>query len=280
MNTPNTIINGVSSHMKQQKTSILFLIIAAIFIGITFLPLFASERILDLFAREDGVFENLTALYLFVIALVFGVALFYVRTASLLLKLSYTGLALLFFLGAGEEISWGERIFHWEDQNFIRGVNVQEEFTLHNLKYFQGEESIIPVSASQLFVVFAFIFAVLIPLACTISPRISEFVAPRFPVLPLYPGVLVVLTYIFQKLMLRVLPIVPALYQHPTMPIPQGVHEIREHGFTFALLASVIIYFSREWAAKKVADSQAISNQMTNLGSRIPVGMEHKGEKI
>ena len=280
MNTPNTIINGVSSHMKQQKTSILFLIIAAIFIGITFLPLFASERILDLFAREDGVFENLTALYLFVIALVFGVALFYVRTASLLLKLSYTGLAFLFFLGAGEEISWGERIFHWEDQNFIRGVNVQEEFTLHNLKYFQGEESIIPVSASQLFVVFAFIFAVLIPLACTISPRISEFVAPRFPVLPLYPGVLVVLTYIFQKLMLRVLPIVPALYQHPTMPIPQGVHEIREHGFTFALLASVIIYFSREWAAKKAADSQAISNQMTNLGSRIPVGMEHKGEKI
>ncbi len=280
MNTPNTIINGVSSHMKQQKTSILFLIIAAIFIGITFLPLFASERILDLFAREDGVFENLTALYLFVIALVFGVALFYVRTASLLLKLSYAGLAFLFFLGAGEEISWGERIFHWEDQNFIRGVNVQEEFTLHNLKYFQGEESIIPVSASQLFVVFAFIFAVLIPLACTISPRINEFVASRFPVLPLYPGVLVVLTYIFQKLMLRVLPIVPALYQHPTMPIPQGVHEIREHGFTFALLASVIIYFSREWAAKKAADSQAISNQMTNLGSRIPVGMEHKGEKI
>lgn len=280
MNTPNIIINGVSSHMKQQKTSILFLIIAAIFIGITFLPLFASERILDLFAREDGVFENLTALYLFVIALVFGVALFYVRTSSLLLKLSYTGLALLFFLGAGEEISWGERIFHWEDHNFIRGVNVQEELTLHNLKYFQGEESIIPVSASQLFVVFAFIFAVLIPLACTISPRINQFVAPRFPVLPLYPGVLVVLTYIFQKLMLRVLPIVPALYQHPTMPIPQGVHEIREHGFTFALLASVIIYFSREWAAKKAADSQAISNQMTNLGSRIPVGMEHKGEKI
>lgn len=280
MNTPNIIINGVSSHMKQQKTSILFLIIAAIFIGITFLPLFASERILDLFAREDGVFENLTALYLFVIALVFGVALFYVRTSSLLLKLSYTGLALLFFLGAGEEISWGERIFHWEDHNFIRGVNVQEELTLHNLKYFQGEESIIPVSASQLFVVFAFIFAVLIPLACTISPRINQFVAPRFPVLPLYPGVLVVLTYIFQKLMLRVLPMVPALYQHPTMPIPQGVHEIREHGFTFALLASVIIYFSREWAAKKAADSQAISNQMTNLGSRIPVGMEHKGEKI
>jgi|GEM_PF-4898072 len=278
MNMPN--ISRVFSDMKQQKTSILFLIIAAIFIGITFLPLFASESILDLFAREDGVFENLTSLYLFVIALLFGVAFFYVRTASLLLKLSYAGLALLFFLGAGEEISWGERIFHWEDHNFIRGVNVQGELTLHNLKYFQGEESIIPVSASQLFVIFAFIFAVLIPLACTISPRINEFVAPRFPVLPLYPGVLVVLTYIFQKLLLRVLPIFPALYQHPTMPIPQGVHEIREHGFTFALLASVIIYFSRVWAAKKAADSPAISNQMPNPGSTIPVGMEHKGEKI
>ncbi len=266
--------------MKQHTSYILFLIAAGIFISITFLPLFAREHILDLFGREDGVLENLTALYLFLLALIFVAAFFLFPTTSLLLKLSYAGLALLFFLGVGEEISWGERIFHWDDHNFIRGVNVQRELTLHNLKYFQGEESMIPVSASQLFTVFAFTFAVLIPLACTLSPRINAFLAPRFPVLSLYPGMLVVITYVFQKLMLRVLPLFPALYQHPTMPIPQGVHEIREHGYTFALLTSAIFYFSREWAAKKVADSQVVGNQVANLGSMMPVGMEHKGEKI
>lgn len=266
--------------MKQHKSFIFFLVAAGIFIGITFLPLFASERILDLFAREDGVFENLTALYLFLIALIFFLAFFRLRTASLLLSLSYAGLGLLFFLGAGEEISWGERIFHWDDRNFIRGVNVQKELTLHNLKYFQGEESIIPFSTSQLFVVFAFTFGVLMPLACAISPWINEFVAPRFPVMPLYPGILVVVTYVIQKLMLRVLPLFPGLYQHPTMPIPQAVHEIREHGFSLAILISAIIYFSREWAAKRAMDSQVVPNQVANLGSVISVGMEHKGEKI
>ena len=266
--------------MKQYKSSTILLIAAGIFIGITFLPLFASEHILDLFGREDAVLENLTALYLFGIALIFVVAFFRFQKDSLLLKLSYAGLGLLFLLGAGEEISWGERIFHWDDHNFIRGVNVQRELTLHNLKYFQGEESLIPVSTSQLFTVFAFTFAVLVPLACTLSSRINEFVAPRFPVLPLYAGVLVVLTYTIQKLMLRVLPLFPALYQHPTMPIPQGVHEIREHGYSFALLTSAIFYFSREWAAKKAVESQAVGNQVANPGSVLPVGIEHKGENV
>jgi hypothetical protein len=131
-----------------------------------------------------------------------------------------------------------------------------------------------------LFTVFALTFAVLIPLACTLSSGIHKFVAARLPLLPLYPGVLVVITYIFQKLMLRLLPLFPALYHHPTMPIPQGVHEIREHGYSLALLTSAIFYFAQEWAAKRVADSQLVGNQVANASPIMSVGMEHKGEKI
>ena len=264
--------------MKLQKSHIVFLTVATLFLALTFLPLLASERILDAFGREDGIFENLTALYLFLTSVIFAASLVLFKKSSWLMKLSYAGLALLFFLGAGEEISWGERIFHWDDRNLIRGVNVQGELTLHNLKYFQGEESILPVSASQIFIIFAFTFAVLIPLACAVSPQINQFVAPRFPVLPLYPGLLVLLTYAFQKLMLRILPLISGLYKHPSMPIPQGVHEIREHGYTFALLAAAAIYFSREWAAKKAAERQSIGS---NLAAPVmPVGLENKGEKI
>jgi hypothetical protein len=266
--------------MKRYKSQIIFLVVATIFLGITYLPLFANERTLDAFGREDGIFENLTAVYLFITSLVFVAAFFRFRKSSWLLKLSYAGLALLFFLGAGEEISWGERIFDWDDQNYIRSINVQDELTLHNLKYFQGEDSVLPVSPSQLFIVFTFFIAVLIPLTCTLFPKIERFVAPRFPVLPLYPGVLVVITYIVQKLILRVLPLFPALYQHPSMPIPQGVHEIREHGYTFALLAAAIIYFSKEWAAKKAEDSHTAQSDLTGPGPIMPVGIENKGEKI
>ncbi len=266
--------------MKQYKSQVIFLIVATVFLGITFLPLFANERILDAFGREDGIFENLTALYLFITSILFGVAFFRFLGSSWLLRLSCAGLALIFFLGAGEEISWGERIFGWTEQNFIRERNVQGELTLHNLEYFQGDDSLLPVSISQLFVVFTFIFAVLLPLVCVLWPRVKSFIAPRFPVMPLYPGLLVVITYAFQKAMLRLLPMFPALYQHPSMPIPQGVHEIREHGYTFALLAGAIVYFSREWKARRIENSRVSQAELTNPGPVMPVGIENKGEKI
>ena len=266
--------------MKRYKSQAVFLIVAALFLAITYLPLFANERILDAFGREDGIFENLTAVYLLITSLIFVVAFFRFRDPSWLLRLSYAGLALLFFVGAGEEISWGERIFGWNEQNFIRERNVQGELTLHNLEYFQGDDSLLPVSISQLFIAFTFIFAVLIPLVCAISPRVKSFVAPRFPVMPLYPGVLVVLTYIIQKLMLRILPIVPGLYQHSSMPVPQGVHEIREHGYTFALLAAAIIYVSREWKARQIEENPVRQSALVDPDSNVSAGLEHKGEKI
>jgi hypothetical protein len=250
-------VDGESLPVKRDKFLIVFLIVASLFLGLTYLPLFAEESTLDAFAREDGIFENLTAIYLFFTSMVFAIAFFRFRKTSWLLKLSYAGLALLFFLGAGEEISWGERIFGWNEPNSIREINVQGELSIHNLKYFQGEEAVIPISVSQLFVVFAVVFAVLIPLLCKLSPKIEQFVASRFPVLPGQFGVLVVMTYIYQKAMLRLLPMFPALYQHSSMPIPQGVHEIREHGFTFALLAASIFYFFRENNASKVESSRA-----------------------
>lgn len=234
--------------MKPSTSLSRVLIVSAIFLGATFLPLFMSEGILDAFVREDGIYENLTAVYLFIASILFTVGVFRSWKSSWLMSLSCAGLALLFFFGAGEEISWGDRFFDFDDHNFIRGVNVQEELTIHNLKYFQGEESILPVSTSQLFTLFAFGFALLIPLVCRLSGRIESFVAPRFPVMPLLLGLLVLLTYVLQKSMVRLLPMFPGLYQHPSMPIPQGVHEIREHAYTFSLQVSAMYYFWREGA--------------------------------
>jgi hypothetical protein len=241
--------HGASLNMKQAQFSSPLLIVAVVFLGITFLPLFMNERILDAFVREDGIFENLTAVYLLVTSSLFAFGFFRFRKSSWLIRLSCAGLALLFFFGAGEEISWGDRYFDLDDHNLIRGINVQQELTVHNLKYFQGEESLLPISTSQLFTLFAFFFAVLIPLVCRLSGKIDRLVASRFPVMPLHLGLLVVVTYILQKSMLRLLPLFPGLYQHSSMPIPQGVHEIREHAYTFALQVSAMYYFLGESVA-------------------------------
>ena len=265
--------------MKRYKSRAAFLIITIVFLGLTYLPLLASESTVDAFAREDGIFENLTAIYLLAASVVFVAVFIRFRKSSWLLKLSYLGLVLLFFVGAGEEISWGERVFKWNDHNYIRDMNVQGELTLHNLKYFQGEEAVIPLNTSQLLLAFAFVFTLIIPLVCRLFPKVERFLAPIFPVMPLDVGVLTVATYVFQKSMLRILPLFPGLYQHPSMPIPQGVHEIREHGFTFALLVSAIFYFLAKMDAKRAEDSNGSLGALTSTGALMPLSVEGEGEK-
>jgi hypothetical protein len=44
------------------------------------------------------------------------------------------GLVLFFFVCAGEEISWGQRVFGFGTPSDVSKVNEQDEFNLHNLK--------------------------------------------------------------------------------------------------------------------------------------------------
>lgn len=85
------------------------------------------------FAIEDGPVEWGTAIFLFLAAVV----LF--RNAGVLWRratvpaLTTAVYALVFIFGAGEEISWGQRIFDWESGEFMKEHNHQEETNLHNM---------------------------------------------------------------------------------------------------------------------------------------------------
>jgi hypothetical protein len=85
-------------------------------------------------AREDGYVEWLT-----VLALVSGMVLCFKRVITLrkekgLMFLVFTFLlGLIFLFGAGEEISWGQRIFDWTPGEFFQKHNVQSEMNIHNL---------------------------------------------------------------------------------------------------------------------------------------------------
>jgi hypothetical protein len=98
-------------------------------ISYSFYLIFSQETVSAL-GEEDGFFEYSTALFFFL-------------TSIICLKLFLNNknywfliLLLLFFLGFGEEISWGQRIFGFETPDFVKENNVQKEFSIHNLELF------------------------------------------------------------------------------------------------------------------------------------------------
>ena len=85
------------------------------------------------FVQEDGPAENLTALIYVISSILAGVAAFQLwRARRIWYMLAFMGLAVGFFMIAGEEISWGQRIFAMQTPGFFEQYNHQHEMNLHN----------------------------------------------------------------------------------------------------------------------------------------------------
>lgn len=102
---------------------------------VTGFVLFYTNR--DLFVRytyEDGLIEWLT-----VLGLLLGSAICVYRFATLLKKKSWIFLLITLLLGimlfvvAGEEVSWGQRIFGIQSSEFFTKNNLQKETNFHNM---------------------------------------------------------------------------------------------------------------------------------------------------
>jgi len=85
-------------------------------------------------AKEDGPIEWLTVIGLllsFLVAITRVVTLRKSKNAGFIAVWAF--LALVCFFGAGEEISWGQRIFNIESSEWFKQNNAQQETNLHNL---------------------------------------------------------------------------------------------------------------------------------------------------
>ncbi len=109
------------------------------FIFVTTLGSMAVSYIDDNFfmstlATEDGVIEWLTVLALATTSMVCIYRAVTLRKEKSVLFLAMTILlGVVFLFGAGEEISWGQRIFNTESSEFFQQHNAQGETNLHNL---------------------------------------------------------------------------------------------------------------------------------------------------
>ena len=93
---------------------------------------------------EDSWVENSTALLFGLTAALLAAAAAAGKGAPS--RWLYIGGALLFAFVAGEEISWGQRLFGFETPDALRAINTQNEFNIHNIHFVRFSNSgVIPM---------------------------------------------------------------------------------------------------------------------------------------
>lgn len=157
-----------------EKTAYLFLIIVyAIGIYLAHYNLWYFDNI---YSVEDGFVENGTAIMLFctVILLIYKLLKFY-NVKSIFWKIGILVFTTWFIFGAGEEISWGQRIFHYQPSEFFIEHNAQKEENLHNL--IVDGIKVNKLIFSQLLTFLLAIYLFVIPVVYTKSDKIKSLVS-------------------------------------------------------------------------------------------------------
>ena len=203
-------------------------------------------------AAEDRFFEVGTAICFFLAALILGSTwlkrsgpndFFVFETKRNLFLLL---LALLFLFGAGEEISWGQRLLGIEVPEAIRDRNVQGELNIHNLEVFNRTEDGEPktgvallFSIERMFSLFWLSYCFLVPLLGRFWPVFSGFLGRiNLPLVPLWLGVFFPLNYLVAKSVEKLLLVAGK-------PLAWQVSEVKE--FLFSLLFLIMaLWFRRD----------------------------------
>jgi len=117
----------------------------------------------DVFAAEDNAVEWATAIMLLCVSILCVFRLFTLsKEKSATWKLGVCAFALIFFFGAGEEISWGQRVFNIESSAFFMENNAQKETNLHNLVV--SGKKVNKIVFSQLLMVAMVVYLIIVPI--------------------------------------------------------------------------------------------------------------------
>lgn len=147
---------------KLSRTEIIVLAIVTVSIVAGFVLVFTNVSAFENYTREDGVVEWLT-----VAGLLLGAFTCFGRVVTLrrwkpLLFLFFIGLmgAVLFF-GAGEEISWGQRLLGVQSPDYFKENNAQGETNIHNL--IVGGQKLNRIIFTILLAIVLVVYIVLVP---------------------------------------------------------------------------------------------------------------------
>jgi hypothetical protein len=155
---------------------------------------------LNYHALEDGIIENLTAVLFLLASIAMGIATWrhpIARSKRSRWRLFFLlGWVLLFFVFAGEEISWGQRIFGFKTPDFLKdNRGGQDELNVHNVAWvneFMGGKY-------RWMSVLVLTTGVLMPLAKRSAPVRRVFAKIGMPVVQLHYVTLFLGGYLFAR---------------------------------------------------------------------------------
>jgi hypothetical protein len=217
-----------------------YLIMTLLFVGLVY-QLFVFSvlvevidvQVLAALTAEDALIETMGAAAFFVGAIFWGIA--WIRSRQLndrsryttFKRLCYVALMLLFVFAAGEEISWGQRLFHIAAPEYVQEINVQEEFTLHNMQFWGIDMAHL---TRRVFNVAWFAFLVIIPVLCAMYQPLRLRIARWIPLFPWWMS----LPFLFNYAFMRILFLVTAWLQR--QGFNRGINEIQETNFAVLFL--------------------------------------------
>jgi len=192
---------------KQSKSYILLIVIAIIASYSVYT--YCSVNYIIYLSDENAIFELSTALFFLISAVI--LFLLFKSTRNIFFIL----LSILFFVGAGEEISWGQHLIHFGTPNYLSKVNVQHEFNFHNIEVFNtgnfdgskktGWDRLLEINF--LFRLFCLFYGIILPLLMIQSKKITNYINYiKMPTPMLTVGVFFMINWIVYKLVLMVLP--------------------------------------------------------------------------
>ncbi len=206
------------------KWSVLTLAIVACLMLLYF---FDQEMYVD-FAKEDSIAENLSFLF-YLFAGIFFLATCMKNDFLIARNILPALLGLFFLIVAGEEISWGQRVFGFSAPDIVHASNTQGEFNIHNLALLDKHDGWL--NQHTLLNLFVLLNGVILPLLSFFLLWVRMFfVKINFPVVPLsyVPIFFIALVYGF---------IVPRLHPH------WAHSEVKELLFAFGFVVVSIFYY-------------------------------------
>ena len=207
--------------MPNQNTSqgqkIALITVVGAIIGAYLLALAIDGERLDHLSWEDGLIEDLGAVFFLAATIGFAVVSLFAAAGAPLSAvpdrrraLVFGLLAVLMFVCLGEEISWGQRIFDWSTPESISELNAQNETNIHNIwfvhqwnrdgteKGFVGKL----LNMNRLFSAFWLTVFVFVPVAARLSARARRLVRTfGIPVPPLWAGGLFLGSFVVYKVL-------------------------------------------------------------------------------